>query len=152
MRRIVASSFLVGFVPRRLWGSDAGAGTFGAAVGAGAAVILLLVDAPWWVSLLAAAAAVGASWWAAAPFGAEGDDPGWVCIDETAGTLVAVVGLGGWPWVAAVVVARLADIFKVLPGVRQAERLGGGLGITADDVVAGCYGLGVGWLLTAIAG
>jgi phosphatidylglycerophosphatase A len=50
--------------------------------------------------------------------------------------------------VAALVVARLADIFKVLPGVRRAERLPGALGVTADDLVAGLYGLGVGWLLS----
>jgi phosphatidylglycerophosphatase A len=49
---------------------------------------------------------------------------------------------------AALVVARLADIFKVLPGVHRAEALPGTLGVTADDLVAGLYGLGVGWLLS----
>ena len=49
------------------------------------------------------------------PFAGKHDDPGWVCIDETAGTVVALVGLSGWPWVVALVVERLADIFKVLP-------------------------------------
>ena len=73
-----------------------------------------------------------------------------MAIDETAGTVVAVIGLSGWPWLAAVAVARLADIFKVLPGVRAAERAPGGIGITADDVVAGIYGLAVGWGLTAL--
>ena len=92
--------------------------------------------------------ATAASLWSAGPFAVGGKDPGWVCMDETAGTLVAVVGLGGWPWVAAVVVARVFDIFKVAPGVPQAERLPGAVGITADDVVAGCYGLAVGWALT----
>jgi phosphatidylglycerophosphatase A len=45
------------------------------------------------------------------------------------------------------VVARLADIFKVLPGVREAESLPGAVGITMDDVVAGLYGLAAGWLI-----
>jgi len=47
----------------------------------------------------------------------------------------------------AVVVARLADIFKVLPGVAAAERLPGAWGVTLDDVLAGGYGLAAGWLL-----
>jgi phosphatidylglycerophosphatase A len=47
--------------------------------------------------------------------------------------------------VLAVLVARAADIFKVLPGVRRAERLPGAVGVTADDAVAGLYGLAVGW-------
>ncbi len=141
MRRLVASSLGLGLVPRSLWKSDAGAGTFGAA--AGAAIGWALLAAPWWLDLAAAVMAIALSGWAAAPF-AEGD-PGWVCIDETAGTLVAVIGLGGWPWVLAVLVARAADIFKVLPGVRRAERLPGAVGVTADDAVAGLYGLAVGW-------
>jgi phosphatidylglycerophosphatase A len=51
--------------------------------------------------------------------------------------------------VVAVVVARLGDIFKVLPGVAAAERLPGSFGVTADDVVAGLYGLAAGWLVAA---
>lgn len=150
MRRAVASSFGLGTIPDRLRGSDAGAGTFGAALGAAIGGALLVLAAPWWVSLAVAGLAIVASLWAAAPFARDGADPGWVCIDETAGTLVAVVGLAGWPWVAAVAVARLADIFKVLPGVRAAEALPGARGVTADDVVAGLYGLAVGWVLTAL--
>ncbi len=142
----MASSLGLGFVPRRLWRSDAGAGTFGAALGA--AIGWALLAAPWWLDLIAAAVAIGMSLWAAAPF-AEGD-PGWVCIDETAGTLIAVVGLGGWPWLVAVLVARAADIFKVLPGVRRAERVPGSVGVTADDAVAGLYGLAVGWAAAGV--
>ena len=64
--------------------------------------------------------------------------------------MLALVGLGGIPWVVALVVARLADIFKVLPGVRTAERLPGSIGVTADDLVAGLYGLGAGSVLAAL--
>ena len=144
MRRLVASSFGLGLIPRRLWGSDDGAGTFGAAVGA--AIGWALLAAPWWLDLIAAVVAIVLSAWAAAPF-AEGD-PGWVCVDETAGTLIAVIGLGGWPWLLAVLVARAADIVKVLPGVRRAEELPGAVGVTADDAAAGLYGLAVGWAAT----
>jgi phosphatidylglycerophosphatase A len=146
VKRLVASSFGLGLLPRALWKSDAGAGTFGAALAAGVGLVLLATDAPWWVTLLVAAGATAASLWSAAPFAAGGADPGWVCLDETAGTLLALVGLGGWPWLIALVVARLADIFKVLPGVHRAEALPGALGVTADDLVAGLYGLGAGWL------
>lgn len=145
-RRIVAAGFGVGYIPRRLWGSDNGAGTFGSALAAIIGVGLLTL--PWWVGALAALAAVAVSVWASAPEALDHADPGWVVIDEVAGTLVALVGLTGWPWLAALVVARLADIFKVLPGVRRAEQLPGGWGITADDVVAGLYGLATGLLLT----
>ena len=148
MRRFVAAGFGSGFIPRRLWNSDNGAGTFGAAV---AAVIgLVLWAAPWWVDLAAALAAIGLSLWAAAPFAENHSDPNWVVIDEVAGTLVALVGLTGIPWLVALVIARLGDIFKVLPGVPQAERLPGAVGVTADDVAAGLYGLAVGWILTGL--
>ncbi len=150
MPRLVASSFGLGFIPRLLWKSDTGAGTFGAALGAGIGAVLLAAGAAWWVTGLVAAAAIAASLWSAAPFAEGGEDPGWICMDETAGTLVAVIGLGGGAWVAAVIVARLFDIFKVAPGVAAAERLPGAIGITADDVVAGLYGLGVGWALVGL--
>ena len=150
MHRLVASSFGLGFVPRSIRESDSGAGTFGALLGAVIGGALLLTDAPWWTVAVAAAIATAASVWSARPFSAAGEDPAWICMDETAGTLVALIGLGGIPWIVALVVARLADIFKVLPGVRQAEGLHGAVGITADDLVAGLYGLAIGWALTGL--
>ena len=144
VHRFFASGFFVGLIPSRLWGSDNGAGTFGA--GLAAAVGLLWWHQPWWIHVSVFVVFFGLSMWSAAPFGDNHADPGWIVIDEMAGTFIAVIGLSGIPWVVAVVVARLADIFKVLPGVPQAERLPGALGITMDDVVAGCYGLGAGWL------
>jgi len=145
MHRFVASGFGTGLVARRLWGTDRGAGTFGAA--AAAVVALAWWGRPWWVGAAAFLVAFGSSLWSARPFAREHADPGWVVIDEMAGTLLAVVGLSGWPWLVAVVVARLADIFKVLPGVAAAERLPGAWGVTLDDVLAGGYGLAAGWLL-----
>jgi len=143
MRRLVAAGFGSGLLARRMWGSDTGAGTLGALVAVG--IGLLMRPAPWWVDLAVAVAAVALSVWATAPVTG---DPGWVAIDEVAGTLVAMIGLTGLPWVVAVVAARLLDIFKVAPGVAAAERMGSPWGITADDVVAGLYGLAAGWLLT----
>ena len=151
-QRLVASGFGLGLIPRRLRGSDDGAGTFGAALGAliGLTLLPLPLGGRVVAGIALAALATAASLWSAIPF-ADGDkDPGWICMDETAGTLLALIGLAGWPWLVALVVARLADIFKVLPGVAAAERLPGALGITADDLVAGGYGLALGWVLTAL--
>lgn len=147
MRRLVAATGGVGFIPKRLWGSDSGAGTFGAAVAAIGAVFL--IGSPWWVNAIVAGVAIAVSLWASAPFSQDAD-PGWVCIDEVAGTLVAVIGLSSGAWVVAVLVARLADIYKVLPGVGKAETLPGAWGVTMDDVVAGLYGLAAGWLVAAV--
>ncbi len=145
MRRFVASGFYLGLIPQRLWGSDNGAGTFGAALAAG--ISLLLWNSPWWAGAIAFAVALGLSLWSAAPFSNNHEDPGWIVIDEIAGTLLALIALTGWPWLLALVVARAADIFKVLPGVKQAEALPGALGVTMDDVIAGGYGLAAGWIL-----
>ncbi len=148
MERFVASGFSVGLIPSKLWGSDNGAGTFGATLAAGLG--LLWWYRPWWFHVGVFAVFLALSMWSARPFAQDHADPGWIVIDEMAGTFVAIIGLAGWPWLIAVVVARLADIFKVLPGVPQAERLPGAVGVTMDDVVAGLYGLAAGWLATLI--
>ncbi len=145
MRRFTAAGFGVGWIPERLWGSHNGAGTFGAVVGG--IIGIALWPAPWWIDGLVALGAVAVAVWASAPHAHELDDPGWVVIDEIAGALVAVIGLTGLPWFVAWTIARGADIFKTPPGVRRAERLPPPWGITADDVVAGCYGLAAGWVI-----
>ena len=60
-------------------------------------------------------------------------------IDEVAGMLVTylgVTGTGATPWLIGFFWFRVFDILKPL-GVRRLERLGGGLGIMADDLGAG---------------
>ena len=150
MHRFVASGFGVGLIPSRLWGSDNGAGTFGAALAAIPAFFWR--DESWVLHAAVFILFLALSLWSSRPFAHDHADPGWIVVDEMAGTFVAVIGLGGIPWLVAVVVARLADIFKVLPGVPQAERLPGAVGITMDDVVAGIYGLAAGWALTWVIG
>lgn len=69
-------------------------------------------------------------------------DPGEVVVDEVIGqwiTLSAAVTLNWKSWLAAFLLFRLFDIWKP-PPVRQLERLPGGTGIVADDVMAGVYG------------
>jgi len=144
MRRLLASSLGLGLILRRIRGSDTGAGTIGAAL---AIPLALAVTSTWLeVALVAAVAAVGL--WAAQPF-ANGD-PGWVVIDETAGAWLALIGLGGWPFVVGWMVARAADITKWPPGVKAAERLPGAWGVMADDLLSGLYGLAAGLLVSAI--
>lgn len=70
-----------------------------------------------------------------------GKDPAHVVIDEVLGQWVALLGAATAnpvSWGAAFVLFRLFDIFKP-PPVRQLERLPGGIGIVADDLMAGAY-------------
>jgi phosphatidylglycerophosphatase A len=68
-------------------------------------------------------------------------DPQIVVIDEVVGEWLAMSGAPQLNWktcLAAFALFRLFDIWKP-PPVRQLERLPGGLGIVADDAMAGCY-------------
>ncbi len=67
-------------------------------------------------------------------------DPGVVVIDEVAGMLItlAFIPLRWGGVLAGFVVFRLFDIIKPYPCARV-ERLPGGWGIMADDVLAGVY-------------
>jgi phosphatidylglycerophosphatase A len=72
-------------------------------------------------------------------------DPGKVVIDEVAGQLTALLplplfGIGNAPimWLIAFLLFRFFDIVKPYPA-RKLESLHGGLGIMADDLVAGVY-------------
>jgi phosphatidylglycerophosphatase A len=75
-------------------------------------------------------------------------DPGFVVIDEVAGQWIALLGcVPGWrSGLIGLVLFRLFDITKPFPA-RQLEQLPEGWGIVFDDVAAGLYALGVGWLL-----
>ncbi len=75
-------------------------------------------------------------------------DPGLVVIDEVAGQWLTLGGVHAFGWktaLGAFVLFRLFDIWKP-PPVRQLERLPGGIGIVADDLMAGLYGAGALWL------
>ncbi len=80
-------------------------------------------------------------------------DPGAVVVDEVAGQLIAFLFVpwraGIWAVVAAFVAFRLFDIWKPYP-VRRLEGLGGGLGIMADDILAGLYAAALVSLLVSI--
>jgi phosphatidylglycerophosphatase A len=67
-------------------------------------------------------------------------DDGRITIDEVAGMLFSLAWLPARPEVAALafVLFRIFDIWKPFPAA-AAERLPGGLGVMADDLVAGVY-------------
>lgn len=150
MNRLVASFFGTGLILRRLRGRDLGSGTVASVFALGSSLLLGRGGVGWQVGALVLT--VVASLTAVRPFAASEGDPGWVVIDEAAGTFLATLGLGGVPALVAWAVFRAADIFKRLfPGVATAERrLPGALGVTADDLVAGLYGLGAGWLVNSL--
>jgi phosphatidylglycerophosphatase A len=83
------------------------------------------------------------------------DDPSQIVIDEINGQLIALTPLAVAPSVAGVIAAfalfRLFDIFKPYP-IGKLESLHGGLGVMADDALAGLYaaalvGLAIRWEL-----
>jgi phosphatidylglycerophosphatase A len=70
------------------------------------------------------------------------EDPGLVVIDEVLGqwlTSAAIVHATWQSYVLAFALFRIFDITKPWP-IRKLERLHGGLGIVADDLLAGVYG------------
>lgn len=67
-------------------------------------------------------------------------DPSDIIIDEIAGIAVATMFVPArfLERAVAFVLFRLFDVIKPFPA-RQAERLSGGVGIVADDLIAGLY-------------
>jgi len=116
-------------------------GTFGSAVGfliyfliAGQPLLLQLV-----LTLAVTLVGVWASRIAAEHF--DRKDPSHVVIDEVAGQMITLVGLGS-SWVMLLLgflVFRALDIIKPWPANRL-ESLPDGVGIMADDVMAAIYG------------
>jgi phosphatidylglycerophosphatase A len=81
-------------------------------------------------------------------------DPQIVVIDEVSGQLISYFGIGAalpnWKYLLlGFILFRVFDIWKPFPA-RQAESLPGGLGIMADDWIAGIYAaLGL-WIARAL--
>ncbi|HSD46376.1 MAG TPA: phosphatidylglycerophosphatase A [Pyrinomonadaceae bacterium] len=118
-------------------------GTFGSLVGLG--LFLLLGSLP-----LQIAAIVVITWagiWAASRTERilRLKDPGKVVVDEVAGQMIAMLPLSLFAVaspktgiIVSFILFRLFDIFKPYPA-RRFEKLRSGLGIMADDLVAGFY-------------
>jgi phosphatidylglycerophosphatase A len=128
----LATAFGVGYAPFA-------PGTFGSAVG----LVLWAVlpqSVPTQAAVILALFAVGC--WAATVseryFG--GTDPGPVVIDEVMGMLLTLfMHPVGWPGaLAGFFLFRAFDVLKPYPADRL-ERLPGGIGVMADDGMAGVY-------------
>jgi len=63
-------------------------------------------------------------------------DPGEVVIDEVVGMWIALYGFTPGIFVPVLGLFRILDIIKPFP-VRDLEKLPGGIGIMADDIMAG---------------
>lgn len=133
LARAIATWLGCGYWP---WGP----GTLGAL-----AAIAIAVAFHWSpvVCLLAAGVTLPIAIWAAGREAVESGrkDPGQVVVDEVVGQWIALGGAAILDWRACIVaflLFRLFDIWKPAP-VRQLEALPGGVGIMADDVMAGVY-------------
>ena len=137
LARALATWFGCGLFP---WGP----GSIGSAAGLLIGVLLAVYGAwtGWQIALIGLALAPVGIWAA----GVEErccarQDPGQVVIDEVVGQLLALggaVALNPRSFVTAFLLFRFFDIVKP-PPARQLERLHGGLGIMADDMMAGVY-------------
>lgn len=117
-------------------------GTAGSAAALVLYAVLRLVGSPV-LDVAAIAVLFGVGCWAGSVaevhFGRT--DPGHVVLDEVVGMLLTLLFVPV-TWLGALVgffLFRLFDIVKPFPA-RRCERLHGGLGIMADDAVAGVYG------------
>ena len=160
---------------RRLLGSGLGAGLLPGAPGTWGSLATLLVAAAllgvrgaglaWDGVLAGSAVGVGLAALGATLLGvlvgqrAEADfgrkDPGAFVLDEVAGQLLALLPLlPGVPsalgLAGAFLLFRLFDILKPWP-CRALEALPGGVGIMADDLMAGAYAAGCLWAALALS-
>ncbi len=116
-------------------------GTFGTA--AAIPIYLLMQPLPLWsylaIVVLLFLVGVGICEQTAEDFGVH--DHGAIVWDEIVGYLVTMIAApSGWPWVVAgFFLFRVFDVVKPWP-IRALDRgVGGGLGIMADDFLAGVY-------------
>ena len=138
LARLIATWFGCGYAPKApgtagslaalviAWALHAYAGV--TAMGMGWLAILLSIPGIWASDVVARESG--------------GKDPQIVVVDEVVGqwmTLAGATALNWKSWLLAFILFRLFDIWKRSP-VRQLERLPGGLGIIADDAMAGVYG------------
>jgi phosphatidylglycerophosphatase A len=135
--KLIATWFGCGYAP-------AGPGTVGSLAALAIAWVLVRYAGwqPVWFAALVLAATAPAMWAADVTAGALNQkDPGVVVVDEVLGQWLALAGarpLHVKSWLGAFVLFRLFDIWKPVP-VRNLEKLRGGAGIVADDLMAGLY-------------
>jgi phosphatidylglycerophosphatase A len=161
--RLVSNYLALGFATWGVGYAPLAPGTFGSAVGVGiyllvqsmSARVFAFATARGWsvqaleslrtafmLLLIAVLTLIGV--WAASRTEKllERKDPGIVVVDEVAGQLIAFLFVpfnsGWWVIITGFVAFRLFDIWKPYP-IRRLELLESGLGIMADDLLAGVY-------------
>ena len=138
MRRLallIATCGYIGFAP-------VAPGTFGSAAGVALVYLVRAFDAAWIEPVLIVVLFAAGVWAASSTERQLGrTDPGPVVIDEVIGMLITVMWIPVTPLGALTgfLIFRLLDVVKPWPS-RQFESLHGGLGIIADDAMAGIYG------------
>jgi phosphatidylglycerophosphatase A len=134
---LLATWFGCGYAPKA-------PGTAGSAAAIAIAIPLAVYAGwkPWSFAVLAVVILAPSIWAAGVTAQVCGrKDPGMVVVDEVIGQWLALAGALSLNWksyLGAFLLFRLFDIWKP-PPVRQLERLPGGVGIVADDVMAGVY-------------
>jgi phosphatidylglycerophosphatase A len=130
----LATGFYVGNIPFA-------PGTFGSLIGLG--LCYLLAEMQLTAAIMAALLLIGLAIWVSdtAARTLKRKDPGCIVVDEIAGMVVTLIGL---PFnmataVTGFILFRILDILKPFPIRVLDQRLPGGLGIVADDVVAGIF-------------
>ncbi|OFW16987.1 MAG: hypothetical protein A3F70_17580 [Acidobacteria bacterium RIFCSPLOWO2_12_FULL_67_14] len=132
---LIATCGYVGYAP-------VAPGTFGSAAGLALFWAVRSGGVPALEAAVIAAVLLAGTWSASAAERQLGvPDPGPVVIDEVAGMLItlAFIPVNTAGALLGFFLFRLLDIVKPWPA-RGFERLPGGLGVMADDVMAGVYG------------
>ncbi|MEX1038226.1 MAG: phosphatidylglycerophosphatase A [Acidimicrobiia bacterium] len=143
MTKLIASWFGTGLILRKIRASDAGSGTVASVVTFPFAIWLGSLGV--FAQVAATLAVIALGIWSVSALVEDEGDAGWIVVDEAAGTFIATIGLGWGPGLVALVIFRVADIFKSgFPGVARAEQISGARGVIGDDIVAGFYGLAAG--------
>ena len=130
----LATGFYVGNVPLA-------PGTLGSLIGLPLCFLLAGIQLP--AAIILAVLFIGFAVWIAhaAEKTLKKKDPGCIVIDEVAGMVVTLIGLPFNLTTAVIgfIIFRILDILKPFPIRTLDKRLPGGIGIVADDVVAGIF-------------
>ena len=130
----LATGFYIGKIPLA-------PGTFGSLIGL--PLCFLLAEIKLSAAIIAVLLIIAVAIWISnvAERTLELKDPGCIVIDEIAGMVVTLIGLPFNLTTATIgfILFRILDILKPFPIRILDKRLPGGLGIVADDVVAGIF-------------
>lgn len=133
--KAIASFLGIGYIGK-------GAGTAAAAIAVSVLLFIysIKVIPPYVLPILSVFIVLLGTWSCSKLIELWGKDPQKVVIDEVAGIMISLIYIPvSWPlFLAGLVLFRIFDIFKPL-GIRKMEKLPGGWGIMADDILAGIY-------------